>query len=153
MPTVHSTVEIQAPAAALFALSQDYEERLRWDPFLREMRFLDGATVAAVGTRVWVRARNGLTMEVRTTTLEPPARVAVTMVKGPWIFRSFAGAWSFKASSPGSTRVSFRYHFTSRLPPLDRALAWVLRREMDRRVRALKAAAETLLTPASCATR
>jgi ribosome-associated toxin RatA of RatAB toxin-antitoxin module len=155
MPTVESTVEIEAPAAALFALAQDYDLRLRWDPFLREMEFLDGASEAAVGGRVRVRARNGLGMEVRYTTLEPPGHVAVVMVKGPWIFRTFAGAWRFRALGPARTQVSFRYHFRGRWRALERPVACVLRREMDRRVRALKAAAEdtNLLTAASCTDR
>jgi len=60
MPVVESSGEIRAPREALFALTQDYYVRLEWDPFLRGLRFLDGATAPAPGVRVWVRAHNGL---------------------------------------------------------------------------------------------
>lgn len=147
MPTVQAALEINAPADALFALAQDYHLRLEWDPFLREMRFRDGATEAAVGVRVWVRAKNGLSMEVRYITLKPPEQVAMTLVDGPRIFRQFSGAWLFKALSPARTRVTFRYHFATwpRLlsPLLDPVVSRVLTREMEARLRGLKRSAET----------
>src|SRR5688572_26279021 len=72
MPIVESATAISAARDKLFALAQDYALRLRWDPFLREIRFLEGAERAAVGVRVWVKARNGLTMEVRYVTFREP---------------------------------------------------------------------------------
>src|SRR5579871_2854039 len=67
MPRVEGSLVIDAPAAGLFALSQDYALRRQWDPFVREMRFLGGVSEAAQGVRVWVRAWTGLTMEVELT--------------------------------------------------------------------------------------
>jgi ribosome-associated toxin RatA of RatAB toxin-antitoxin module len=147
MPTVQATIDIDAPSDKLFALAQDYALRLEWDPFLREMRFRDGATEAAVGVRVWVRAKNGLSMEVRYITLNPPEQVAMTMVDGPPFFRQFSGAWLFKALSPQRTRVTFRYHFATRprllAPVLDPVIAKVLTRDMEKRLAGLKTSAET----------
>jgi hypothetical protein len=57
MPTVEGSVVIKASSAALFALSQDYALRRRWDPFVRDMRFLNGATQAGKGVHVWLRPR------------------------------------------------------------------------------------------------
>ena len=141
MPTIQVAREIAAPAAALFALAQDYGQRLAWDPFLRGLRFLDGARAAAPGVRVAVQAHNGLRMEVRYTVVRPPEQVAVVMERGPRVFRSFAGAWIFRAIEGGRTRVAFRYHF--RLPalllPLGPLVGAILRREMRRRLAGLAA--------------
>ena len=147
MPTIQSAIEIDAPAHQLFALAQDYRLRLQWDPFLRGMRFLDGASAPAVGVRVWVRTRIGLTMVVRYITYRAPAHVAMTMATGPWIFRRFSGAWNFYPLTHNRTRVVFRYHFTTRPRilhlPIDAAVRWVLQREMDARLAGFKRSSET----------
>ncbi|WP_434420661.1 hypothetical protein [Nannocystis pusilla] len=57
------------------------------------MKFRGGAGEAAVGVRVWVRARNGLAMEVEYITVNAPEQVAMKMTEGPWLFRQFSGAW------------------------------------------------------------
>lgn len=146
MPTIQAALDIAAPAAPLFDLAQDYGLRLVWDPFLRDMQFRGGATEAAVGVRVWVRARNGLAMEVEYITLRRPEQVAMKMVAGPRMFAQFSGAWLFKEQAPGRTRVTFRYNFACR----PRALAWalepvvarVLRRDMQARLVGLQRHAE-----------
>jgi ribosome-associated toxin RatA of RatAB toxin-antitoxin module len=147
MPIVESATAISAPRDKLFALAQDYGLRLRWDPFLREMRFLEGAERAAVGVRVWVKARNGLTMEVKYVTLREPEYVAMTMVHGPSFFQHFAGSWRFKVSGPNETTVTFRYAFSTRYPVirplLDAIITRVFLRDIRARLRSLKTCAET----------
>jgi len=146
MPTIQVAIDVAAPVAPLFDLAQDYGLRLTWDPFLRDMKFRGGATEAAVGVRVWVRANNGLAMEVEYITLRRPEQVAMKMVDGPRIFAQFAGAWLFKAIDVEHTRVTFKYNFSCR----PRALAWamepvvgrVLRRDMQARLAGLKRHAE-----------
>lgn len=146
VPTIQAALTIAAPAVPLFDLAQDYGLRLIWDPFLREIAFRDGASEAAVGVRVWVRAHNGLTMEVVYLTLRRPEQVAMKMVAGPRLFAQFSGAWLFKELGPEATRVTFRYNFSCR----PRMLAWatepvvsrVLRRDMEARLAGLKRHAE-----------
>lgn len=146
MPTIQAVIDVAARQAPLFDLAQDYGLRLVWDPFLKEMKFRDGASEAAVGVRVWVRAKNGLEMEVEYITLRRPEQVAMKMVAGPRMFAAFSGAWIFKKLGEGETRVTFRYNFVCR----PRALAWamepvvarVLRRDMQARLRGLKKHAE-----------
>lgn len=146
MPVVEREIQIEVGRAAVFALTQDYYLRLEWDPFLRDLRFLDGATGPAPGVRVWVRARNGLQMQVEYVTVDPPERVAVQMVRGPFFFQAFAGTWLFKSVSETSTRVVFRYGFRTRWrwlrPILDRVIAAIFARDIAARVKALKHAAE-----------
>ncbi len=91
MPVVERTVEIRAPQGALFDLTQDYYLRTEWDPFVRELRFLDGATEAAPGVRVLVRAWNRLSMEVEYVTVQRPDRVAVRITRPRR--RTSCGGW------------------------------------------------------------
>jgi ribosome-associated toxin RatA of RatAB toxin-antitoxin module len=145
MPIVSATIEIAAPPGALFALSQDYGLRRAWDPFIREMRFLDGAKKAGEGVRVAGRAWNGMTMEVRFTSFRPPRSVAMRMTRGPWFFAQFAGTWVFEPTGAGS-RVTFRYFFRTK-PALFRSIlepiiAWAFRRDIEARLRGLKRGAE-----------
>lgn len=136
MNLVESSISINAPREEIFALAQDYDLRLKWDPFLRSMRFLDGAAEAAAGVRVVVRAWNGLTMEVRYVTLDAPATVAMVMTRGPFFFESFAGSWRFKETITGATEVIFRYSFATRWPAFRRILDPIITRIFTRDIKA-----------------
>jgi ribosome-associated toxin RatA of RatAB toxin-antitoxin module len=146
MPVVEESILIRAPQAPLFDLAQDYRLRLRWDPFLRDMRFLDAAREAATGARVWVKAWTGLTMVVEYVALNRPEVVAMKMVEGPLFLRQFAGSWRFHAHPGGSTEVIFRYVFETRWPRLrwliDPIVVWVFGRDVRERLRGLKRAVE-----------
>jgi hypothetical protein len=151
MAMIMCAVEVAAPVADLFTLSQDYPHRLRWDPFLREARLLDGAQSAAVGVRAWCVADNGLGMETVYISYQPPTVVAVKMTRGPRIIAAFAGSWRFielpTDAGLSRTRVVFRYQVAGR-PRwlsflLDPLLAAMFRRETQRRLLALKRAVET----------
>ena len=147
MPIVQESLLIRAPQQQLFDLAQDYGLRLKWDPFLRDMRFLDDAREAAVGVRVWVRAWTRMTMVVEYIGLKRPDMVAMKMLEGPALFRQFAGSWRFLPHADGSTEVIFRYHFETRWPRLrrllDPAVAWVFGRDIRKRLRGLKRGAES----------
>lgn len=115
MPTIRCHIEIATPRDALFSLTQDYAARAQWDPFHEDYRLLDGDS-KGVGARVWYRASNGMTMTVRYVSFDPPERVAMTMVEGPWVFRRFSGSWVFKALDSKRTDVGFHYNFELRRP-------------------------------------
>ncbi|HEV8322964.1 MAG TPA: SRPBCC family protein [Myxococcota bacterium] len=146
MPIVESSITIQAAPDVLFALSQDYYLRKDWDPFVAGIRFLDGATQPAPGVRVWVKSWQGLEMTTEYVTVVPPERVAVKMIEGPRFFETFGGAWHFEPTTPGETRVHFRYSFRSRWPLLRPVLDPVVRlifgRDIRARLRGLKHAVE-----------
>jgi ribosome-associated toxin RatA of RatAB toxin-antitoxin module len=146
VPIVEGSIRIHSAPSELFALSQDYSLRRYWDPFVCSMRYLDDATEAAPGVRVWVRAWTGLTMTVRYTSFHPPHSTAMTMVAGPWFFRHFAGTWLFKPDSAMGTIVTFRYSFTVRPQWLRRfvepVIAWVFERDVQARLNGLKIGAE-----------
>lgn len=146
MQTVEDSILIHAPPGPLFDLSQDYALRLKWDPFLRSLQFLDGAAESAVGVRVRVRARNGLTMTVEYVSFSRPHVVAMKMLEGPFFFRHFAGSWRLEPHAEGVTRVVFRYAFETRWPWLRRLLDPVIRlvflRDIRARLRGLQRGAE-----------
>lgn len=147
MPTFRDSLEIQAEPAALFALTQDYEHRLAWEPFLQEARLLDGARQPGVGVRAWCVARTGFGMETEYVSWLPPRVAAVKMTHGPAFLAEFAGSWRFEPQAPGRTRVSFTYHLAAH-PRwlrwlLDPILQCVFARDTVRRLRALKRAADT----------
>lgn len=146
MPTIEVSTEIEAPDAVVFDLSQDYRLRRAWDPFVRALRFEDGALAAAVGVRTWVRAKNGLSMTVQYVTFDRPRRIAVRMTSRSLLLERFAGSWSFEPITPARTRVTFRYGFETRWPALrpllDPLIVRRLTRDMRDRVAGLKRGAE-----------
>ncbi len=146
MPLIESSIEIAADQTDVFDLAQDYGLRLEWDPFLKAMRFQDGASEPAVGVRVWVRAKNGLSMQVVYLTLDRPRSVAMKMVEGPRFFKHFAGTWRFEPIGPRRTRVSFKYSFETRWivlrSVLNAVIDRVFARDIARRLQGLKHAAE-----------
>jgi len=138
MRTLRCHVEIAAPQAELFALTQDYDARPRWDPIHGEARTLEDG-------RVWYRSTDGTTMTVRYVSHEAPERVAMTMVEGPWMFRRFSGAWIFKPLGERRTQVTFNYSFELRglLSMAEGFVARRLERTMSARLTGLKAWAES----------
>jgi hypothetical protein len=146
MSKVESFITIDAPREVVFSLSQDYERRLLWDPFLREARLLDGAQAPAIGVRAWCVANSGWGMETEYVSFRPPELTAVKMTKGPGVIASFAGSWRFEPAGEGRTRVIFKYQVEGR----PRWLRWLLNPIMSfvfgldtrRRLAALKRAIE-----------
>jgi ribosome-associated toxin RatA of RatAB toxin-antitoxin module len=143
MRTFESSVEIAAPPGELFALSQDYDRRLDWDPFLCEARLVGGAKEVAVGVRAWCVSRfPKLGMETEYVSYKPPTVTAVKMTKGPWFIRSFAGSWRFEPLSDRATRVVFRYSVDARPRWLGFLFRGVFARDVVKRLDALKSFVE-----------
>jgi hypothetical protein len=139
MPVVESSVVVDLDPATAFAVSQTTGEvRLRWDPFIRRQHFLDGATTPAKGVRTMTRHRSGLRMVSEYVSYNPPRNVGMKMVTGPWFFARLGGGWRFEAADGGGTRAIWRYNFSCRpawLAPLaERVGAWVLQRDIDKRI-------------------
>ena len=146
MSAFEQEIVINATPAALFDLTQDYDRRLLWDPFLKEARLVGNAKTAAVGERAWCVARNGLGMETEYVSFNRPHQTAVKLTKGPWIISRFAGSWRFKELEPGVTRVIFRYNIEARPrwlgPIFDPILRYIFTHEVGRRLKGLKHASE-----------
>lgn len=150
MPQVSCDIRIPVSPSVAFAVSQTHgDARRRWDPFIREQRFLDGAEQPAVAVRTFTRTAFAgplsPTMISRYVSWRPPTSVGMTMERGPWFFERFGAGWRFSAD-PEGTHASWKYTFTIRpawLRPLAEPLGrWILGREIRARIRAFAAACE-----------
>jgi hypothetical protein len=142
-------MNITCPAEELFSISQDYSLRQTWDPFVRQIKFLDGAIEPAVGVRVWVKTWSRLTMQAEYTSFTPPAVAAIKMVQGPYFLKTFAGAWKFNSITDIETNVEFLYSFSTRWNGLrwllDQIIKAAFHRDIQRRLVSLKGIAEDLV--------
>lgn len=140
----HSAIVDAAPET-VFALTQDYKQRLTWDPFLKEARLLDGATKPGVGVRAWCVAQWRIGMETEYVSFAPPRIAAVKMTRGPWMLEKFGGAWEFTPVDGGRTKVTFRYQLRTRPRWISWAVEPMARRWFSRETRLRVAAlAKTL---------
>jgi hypothetical protein len=146
MATLEYEVNIAASPELVYAVSQDYAVRYEWDPFPEKIELLNGAHLIEKGTRVFVRAKSGLKMEVEFVQIDPPRIAAIKMVRGPMVLKSFAGSWIFKPDGNGATKAKFIYSVKTKswaLPILaDRVACWYFTRAIKRRLDGLKAYCE-----------
>jgi ribosome-associated toxin RatA of RatAB toxin-antitoxin module len=110
------TIIIQANQQEVFDFTQDYNKRLKWDTFLKRADLMENATVADKGVKAYCVAKNGLGMVTEYVTFNRPNVTAIKMTKGPFIFKSFLGSWTFKKLSIDKTEVIFLYSFLLRFP-------------------------------------
>lgn len=146
MPHGELSAVIPAASGAVFDLIHDYARRLEWDPLLSAAYLADGHRVAAKGaTSVCVGRWSllGLAFKTVYVTFERPHLAAVKMVNAPPFFLTWAASIEHEDVSPGESRITYRFHFTSKPPwlrflldPLmERVFAW----ETRKRLLALKA--------------
>jgi hypothetical protein len=107
---------INCSQAEAFDYTQDYANRLTWDTFLKKAELIEGATKAAKGIKAYCVAKNGLGMVTEYVSFNPPKTTAIKMTKGPYLFKSFLGSWTFKAITDSQTEVLFLYSFALRFP-------------------------------------
>jgi hypothetical protein len=137
---VEAVVTVPVPPDIAFAVSQTTAPiRYRWDPFVREQYFTDGATRPAKGVRTFTRSKHGLAMISEYVSFVPPSHVGMKMVSGPWFFTSFAGGWRFQPAGDGSSTVAtWRYSFQCRyawLRPVAHPIGrWLLGHDIKRRI-------------------
>ena len=110
------TIIIQAKQEQVFDFTQDYNNRLKWDTFLKRADLIGGALFANKGIKAYCVSKNGLGMETEYVTFNRPKVTAIKMTKGPFMFKSFLGSWTFKELSADKTEVIFLYSFLLRFP-------------------------------------
>ncbi len=110
------SIEISAEPEQVFDYTQDYNNRLKWDTFLKEAYLLDNATQAGKGIKSWCVSKNGLGMETEYVSFNRPKVTAIKMTRGPYMFKDFAASWTFKEETIGVTKVIFLYSFSLRFP-------------------------------------
>jgi len=106
---IRHTLEIRATPDELFRLTQNYDRRLAWDPFLKTASLLGEAKEAGVGVVALCVSQCGFTMETEYVSFRPPFVAAVTMTRGPRFISRIAGSWRFEKIDLRRTRVTFQY--------------------------------------------
>lgn len=109
-------ININSTQKMVFDYTQNYDERLSWDTFLKEARIIGGATKADKGVRAYCVAKIGLGMETEYVSFNRPKVTAIKMTRGPFLFKTFSGSWTFNEFKPGITEVIFLYSFILRFP-------------------------------------
>lgn len=89
---------------------------MTWDTFLKKAELIGGAIKADKGVKAYCVAQNGFGMETEYLTFNRPKVTAIKMTKGPFLFHSFLGSWTFKAINDDKTEVIFLYSFELRFP-------------------------------------
>ena len=132
---------IPASSEVVFDVLHDYGRRLEWDTLLRAAYLDDGHSVAGRGvTSVCVgrRSLGGIALKTIYVTFERPSVAAVKMINAPPLFRSWAASIHHKDVSAGASRVTYKFHFTTKprwlrfvLDPLvERIFVWETRRRL-----------------------
>ncbi|QKJ29749.1 SRPBCC family protein [Mucilaginibacter mali] len=107
---------IHSDSETVFDYTQDYANRLKWDVFLKRAELIDGAIKADKGAKAYCVAKNGLGMVTEYVSFNRPKVTAIKMTKGPFMFQSFAGSWTFREVNTTETEVIFVYSFQLRFP-------------------------------------
>lgn len=108
--------EIKCSSEIAFDYTQDYNQRLTWDSFLKKAYLIEGATSAGKGVKAHCVAKNGVGMVTEYVSFNRPKATAIKMTQGPYMFKSFSGSWTFKQIQPDLTEVIFLYSFQLRFP-------------------------------------
>ncbi|MFJ2368684.1 SRPBCC family protein [Microbacterium sp. NPDC087665] len=140
MPVVSAEAFVPVDPATAFAVSQTTGAvRRRWDPFINEQHFLDGAELPAKDVRTFTRQRFGFSMVSRYVSYAPPRNVGMVMEDGPWFFEKLGGGWRFSPGPDGEGTIAvWKYNFSCRpawiAPVAERIGTWVLGFEIRRRL-------------------
>lgn len=78
---LEEAVLIHADPISLFRLTQDYERRLEWDPFLQSANLIGDAKEAGVGVKALCVSKGGWAMETEYVSFNPPHATAVKMTR------------------------------------------------------------------------
>lgn len=141
-------VIIHCSSLEAFDYTQDYDNRLKWDTFLKRAELMDGAKEADKGVKAYCVAKNGLGMVTEYVSFNKPKATAIKMTKGPYMFESFLGSWTFKDIGNMQTEVIFLYSFKLRFPFIlvNRFIKSILQQNVRRRLIDLKTNIESRST-------
>ena len=126
-------ININDSQETIFDYTQDYDNRLNWDTFLKKAKLVNGATSADKGVKAYCVAKNGLGMETEYVSFNRPKVTAVRMTQGPFLFKTFFGSWTFKVVQQGITEVTFLYSFELRFPFI--LLTFFIKKKLQNNVR------------------
>ena len=142
MPTVTGSTIISSAIENVFDTSQDYSIRLKWDPYLRQAKLLDGSSEIKPGTRVYCENKKGVGITVSYVTFNRPAQTAVKMEGDFPLIKNFAGSWNFRKLNDNNTEVIFKYYYEAKGKIFNKIIEFfvgrMLRRDIQIRLTGLK---------------
>ncbi|MCL4265838.1 MAG: SRPBCC family protein [Anaerolineae bacterium] len=143
----HGEVSEIMPASceAVFDLVHDYGRRLEWDTLLQAAYLDDGFTAVGLGTTtvcVGRRSLGGIALKTVYVSFQRPSVAAVKMVNKPPFFQTWAASIRHEAIDQDTSRITYKFHFTTRPrilrfilePVMQQIFLW----ETRKRLRALK---------------
>lgn len=132
-PTIEHTIDILAPAQAVYAAWADVARWREWDPDTRSARL---AGPVRAGTRGWLRPRRGLPVRLQVVEAQPPRRL---VVECPVLGSRLRFVHELEELAPGRLRVRHRASFHGWLARwLDRSVGEDLRRGLPATMAGLK---------------
>ena len=111
MKTIRESIEIDMDAETVFALTQDYDVRLEWDPYLVEAYLMGGKNSVELGALSYCKNKNGSFMISKYISYNPPKVAAISMTQGPFLLKKFSGAWNVTALTDSKSLLVFTYNF------------------------------------------
>ena len=126
-------IVISSDQTHVFDFTQNYENRLLWDSFLKRAELIEGASKAERGVKAFCIARNGFGMVTEYVSFNRPKATAIKMTRGPYMFKTFLGSWTFKGIENELTEVTFLYSFKLRFP--FNLVTWLVRNNLKSNVR------------------
>lgn len=138
------SIVINASAEPIFDLTQDYDQRLVWDTFLKKAELI-GTKEAGVGIKAWCVSKHGLGMETEYISFNRPKVTAIKQTKKSLLFSRFSGSWVFEQVATNSTKVIFTYSYSLNFPfnLTSKFLSNILTKNVQERLKDLKLCIET----------
>lgn len=107
------SIVIRSTADVVFDFTQDYDQRLSWDTFLKRAELI-GTTEADVGVKAWCVSKHGLGMETEYVSFNRPKVTAVRQSKPSTLFKDFSGSWKYENINHDEVQVTFTYSYLLR---------------------------------------
>lgn len=142
MKTIKLQTNIKASQEEIFDLTQDYSKRLLWDSYLKQAYLINQETKAKIGVDCYCKNHFGSVMISRYISFNRPHVAAVKMIKGPFILKSFSGAWNVKYLNDMQSKLLFTYNFKLKGGVIGRLISpliiYIFTKQMKKRLHAIK---------------
>ena len=103
---------INCSSVEVFDYTQNYENRLKWDTFLKKAELMDDATKTDKGIKAYCVAKNGLGMVTEYVSFNRPKATAIKMTHGPYMFKNFLVHGHLRRKTGSRQRLSSFIHLS-----------------------------------------
>ncbi|MDB4160742.1 hypothetical protein N9772_00055 [Bacteroidia bacterium] len=100
----------------LFAFTQDFAERKKWDKQTKSMKFLNGFSTLEKGAQVYTESIEGIRMDTEYLSFDAPNKISIRMLNRSSLFSLFIGTWHYIQLAEDRTSLKITYQFSLRFP-------------------------------------